>query len=131
MFPVAKTMKDESLHLTVERAVDLDGLSVLREELRGAFGGTLPVVLRIAAPSGVPLLQLLCSAHRTAAAAGRALAVDWQYPKEVGALLEEAGFARHWPPGYPPVDPEALDLRSQDRRCEIRQWNRPDSTECG
>ncbi|WP_157471812.1 STAS domain-containing protein [Desulfuromonas sp. DDH964] len=91
-------LEDNRVQLSVAGKIDLEGLTGLFEALRGALAGSAPVVLSIGSGDpGIPLLQLLCAAHRTAVAAKRTLAVEWQQPGEACKFLHESGFLRHVP----------------------------------
>jgi len=77
--------------LTVGRAVEI------RERLLRALDGDGGVVLEIPpeAEPDVSFLQLVCAAHRTAAARGRRLRLGSVCPPKLVELSALAGFQRH------------------------------------
>ncbi len=62
-----------------------------------AFRQPNPAVkLVIATPDVVlPLIQLVCAAHRSAQVAWADFSVEWQEPEPIHQLLRDAGFSRH------------------------------------
>lgn len=81
------TLKGE---LTIARAEELKAM--LSELLQGSES----VRIQLADVSAVDLscLQLLCSAHRTAAALGKALTLHGEIPPLLRQVMKHAGFTR-------------------------------------
>jgi ABC-type transporter Mla MlaB component len=76
--------------LTISRAAEL--LAVLKETL----GRNQEVLVRLSDVTAldVSCLQLLCSAHRTAAALNKVLALDGPLPERFRKIMQRAGFKR-------------------------------------
>ncbi len=95
---MAAMQQDQSTgtaRLTIERNPDLEDLPALAAQLSALMAGATRVELSVAAEEvSLAFLQLLCAAHRSAAARGRELQVGWQNRGAAG-LLREAGFIRH------------------------------------
>jgi ABC-type transporter Mla MlaB component len=77
--------------LTIRRAIEI------REMLLTLVGQNASMVIRIdeAAEVDPAFLQLLCSAHRTAASAGKCLSLDTGGSPALLRQLADAGFVRH------------------------------------
>ena len=67
----------------------------LADKIRQALEGAEQLTLEIRSPGEVDLsfLQLLCSAHRCARAAGKTLLLGKKVRQRLAALAREAGFA--------------------------------------
>lgn len=74
--------------LTISRAADI--LSLLRESLQA--GDEVRIILQEVSRVDLSCLQLLCSAHRTAAAAGKVLTLETPVPNVFRKLMRQAGF---------------------------------------
>jgi hypothetical protein len=88
---------DGSLVLMVRGEVTIEHAAPLREELIKAFGKSDRVVLNVSevTDAQLPLLQLVCSAHRHSIRAGKAFCVP---PSRSGAFVRaaaDAGLVRH------------------------------------
>lgn len=83
--------------IVVDRPLSLEELPALTQQLTTAFRRPARGVRLVVATGevGMPLIQLVCAAHRSAQAAGSAFAVTWQMPEPVAALLQDTGFTRH------------------------------------
>lgn len=77
--------------LTVRR------IGELKIEVQGALQGAAGVSIKIApdAVCDLTLLQLLCSAHRTASQQGKTLKIAGPFPEQFKMVLLLAGFSRH------------------------------------
>lgn len=77
--------------LTVRR------ISELKNEVEGALQGAGGVSIKIApdAVCDLTVLQLLCSAHRTASQQGKMLKIAGTFPESFRKILLLAGFSRH------------------------------------
>ncbi len=77
--------------LTFDRAAEL------KETLLEAFGSSDRVELNLAEVTGMDasILQLLCAAHREAAALRKGLCWAGAYSAEVADAVQTAGFQRH------------------------------------
>lgn len=82
---------DWSGELTVRR------IAALRDEVRDALQAAAVVRIRLEAEAEIDtaLLQLLCSAHRTAVRAGKTFFIVGQLPEQITGFLRLAGFHRH------------------------------------
>jgi anti-anti-sigma regulatory factor len=76
--------------LTIARA------EALKATLSELLQGVADIRIRVADVSAVDLscLQLLCSAHRTAAALGKALTLEGEIPPLMRQVMKLAGFTR-------------------------------------
>lgn len=78
-------------------ALTIERIKELRQELAAVIGRAEQVWVDLGAASELDLagLQLLCSAHRTAASLGKALRLAGPLPPHLRHTLREAGFIRH------------------------------------
>ena len=98
MAVATKQTNGGTVQLTIDRNPDLEELPTLGAKLAEALAEPGRVELTIAAEGvSLALLQVLCSAHRTAAQAGSTLKVVWKELPAAKGLLQEAGFIRHVP----------------------------------
>ena len=90
-------MEERPTEIVVSQPQSLDDLPGLARALEAAFRQTRPVVRLVIATDEVPLplVQLICAAHRSAQQAGAEFTVEWQEPGPVQRLLQAAGFSRH------------------------------------
>jgi len=90
-----KTKKSQTLVISGEATVA--SVARLKAELAKALRTAQSVHVELERISGVDvsLLQLLCSAHRTAAQAGKKLTIMGIEREPVTGLLRQAGFLRH------------------------------------
>ena len=77
-------------NLTISRAVEI--LSLLNDSLES--NDNVRIVLREVSNIDLSCLQLLCSAHRTAAAAGKELTLKTPLPDIFLQLIRQTGFNR-------------------------------------
>jgi anti-anti-sigma regulatory factor len=76
--------------LTIARAEELK--AALSESLQG--GASVRIQLADAGAVDLSCLQLLCSAHRTAAALGKSLTLEGEVPPMIRQAMKYAGFTR-------------------------------------
>jgi hypothetical protein len=83
--------------IVVDRSVPLEELPSLAKGLGEALQQSVVGVRLVVTTGevGMPLIQLVCAAHRSAQSLDKELTVDWQVPEPVAALLQDAGFTRH------------------------------------
>lgn len=72
-------------------------IAALKDEVSAALQAADVVRLRLEADAqgDAALLQLLCSAHRTALREGKAFLLIGDLPEQIDRLLRLAGFTRH------------------------------------
>jgi len=77
--------------LTVRR------IGELKAQVQGALSAATHVSIALAADAEVDMtvLQLLCSAHRTASRQGKRLTLGGEFPAQFMMVLNLAGFSRH------------------------------------
>ena len=76
--------------LTISRSAEI--LTILKESLQR--NDEIRISLQGASRIDLSCLQLLCAAHRTAAATGKVLALEEPIPNEVRQLIRQTGFKR-------------------------------------
>lgn len=76
--------------LTITRAAEI--LSILKESLQA--NDEVRITLQDVSSVDLSCLQLLCSAHRTAAAAGQVLNLVAPVPEVLRQLIRQKGFKR-------------------------------------
>ena len=91
---------EKELHPTsrilVEGAADLEALPALKEELAVSLARSSEVVVAVDCREvNLPLVQLICAAHRSAAGCGRQLRMEWLHPEAACNLRQRTGFTRH------------------------------------
>lgn len=77
--------------LSISRAANI--LSLLKESLQE--GDEVRIILHEISRVDLSCLQLLCSAHRTAATAGKVLTLAEPVPDLFRQLIRQTGFKRH------------------------------------
>lgn len=82
--------------LTLGGSLTIESAAELRDVLRQAVDGSQEIVIQLASDTEADLacLQLLCSAHRTALAAGRQLTLASDCPDSFSRLTEAAGLCQ-------------------------------------
>jgi anti-anti-sigma regulatory factor len=90
------TLKGE---LTIARAEELK--AALSESLQGA--ASVRIQLSDAGAIDLSCLQLLCSAHRTAAALGKSLTLEGEVPPMIRETMKYAGFTRRTGCAFSPL----------------------------
>ena len=76
--------------LTISRSAEI--LSILSESLKKS--DEVRISFRETSRIDLSCLQLLCAAHRTAAATGKVVTLEEPVPKEVRRLIHQTGFKR-------------------------------------
>lgn len=103
--------------LTIRRIADL------KEQIQGALAAAANVSIEITtdAECDMTLIQLLCSAHRTASRQGKDLRICGECPEQFKMVLNLAGFCRHigcaldvcgsclWKMAYPQVTGQEIN----------------------
>lgn len=85
--------------ITLEWAGDLTirRVAELKAQVQGALQSAtnISIVLAADAEADMTVLQLLCSAHRTASRQGKVLTLAGEFPEQFKMVLNLAGFSRH------------------------------------
>jgi ABC-type transporter Mla MlaB component len=91
-----KELPDDGHVLTLKGELTITHAETLKTMLSEALQDTNRVQVELAEVSAVDLscLQLLCSAHRTAAALGKALTLGGEIPPMLHQAMKTAGFTR-------------------------------------
>jgi anti-anti-sigma factor len=91
-----KESPDEGHIVTLTGELTIAGAEALKTKLSESLQEFADLRIRLEDVSAVDLscLQLLCSAHRTAAALGKALALEGEIPPLLRQAMKLAGFTR-------------------------------------
>lgn len=86
----------EAVDIAIAELLGTEDLPQLAQSLQEAIERAPAVHLDVqTAEVGLGTLQLICSAHRTASAKGKSLAVSWGTGREMVEGISQAGFVRH------------------------------------
>ena len=91
-----KELPDEGYVLTLKGELTVPHAEALKAMLSESLQGANRVRIELAEVSAVDLscLQLLCSAHRTAASLGKTLTLGGEIPPMLRQAMKDAGFTR-------------------------------------
>lgn len=83
-------------NVTLGGALTIGNAAAHRETMLDAFrsGGDARIRIEAATEADLSFVQLLCSAHRTFAAAGRDLSIEGSLPGSLRRVAEDSGIGR-------------------------------------
>lgn len=87
----------ETIDLKWSGDLTIRRIAALKAQVEKALAEAANVSIEIApdAECDMPLIQLLCSAHRTASRQGKILSICGDFPEQLKMILNLAGFSRH------------------------------------